>query len=487
MKQFNDILGKVDVLECIGSTAKEINAVQFDSRKVQTGDVFVAVRGTQVDGHKYITKAIELGAVAVVCQEVPTEKADDVVYVQVSDSAKALAELGVAYCNAPSAKLKLIAVTGTNGKTSIATLLHQLFSERGYKCGLLSTVVNKIGTEELSATHTTPDAVSVNKLLAEMVEQGCDFCFMEASSHAIHQHRTWGLDFDGAVFTNITHDHLDYHGTFKEYIQAKKALFDQLKKDAFALVNVDDKNGEVMVQNCKAQIKRYGVKQLSDFKAKVLENQFSGLQLQIDGMDVWTRLVGGFNAYNLLAVYAVAVLLEEDKMDVLTDLSNLQAVEGRFQYIHTENDITGIVDYAHTPDALKNVLSTVKDIRTGNEKVITVVGCGGDRDKTKRPEMAKIACEFSDKVLFTSDNPRTEDPEVILDDMMAGVEPSAYKKTLKITNRREAIKTAVSLAEAGDILLVAGKGHEKYQEIQGVRHDFDDMAVLNEMLELFNQ
>ena len=487
MRQLQNILNQFNILQVIGESDKTVNAVQFDSRNVNEGDMFVAVRGTQVDGHRFISKAIQLGATAVVCEELPEEIATGVTFVEVENSGKALAEIGNIYFDFPSTKLKLVAITGTNGKTSIATLLHQLFSERGYKCGLLSTVVNKIGEESLSATHTTPDAISVNKLLASMVEQGCDYCFMEASSHAIHQHRTWALDIDGAVFTNITHDHLDYHGTFKEYIQAKKALFDQLKKEAFALTNLDDKNGQIMVQNSSAQVSTYGLKQLGDFKAKILENQFSGLQLQVDGMDVWTRLVGGFNAYNLLAVYAVAVLLEEDKIDVLTDISNLKAVEGRFQYVHTDNDIAGIVDYAHTPDALKNVLSTIKDIRSGNEKVITVVGCGGDRDKAKRPEMARIACEYSDRVLFTSDNPRSEDPEQILEDMLSGVEALAYKKTLKITDRKEAIKTAASLAEPGDILLVAGKGHEKYQEINGVRHDFDDMAVLNEMLKLFKQ
>lgn len=484
MKILKDILYKTGLEEVIGTTNVAIENVLFDSRAVESFSLFVAVSGTQVDGHKFIDKAIEKGAVAVVCEQLPEVLNKDVTYVKVGNSAEALGYIACNFYDNPSEELKLVGVTGTNGKTSVVTLLHQLFQSLGYKCGMLSTVVNKIGDDVLNATHTTPDALSVNRLMHEMVEEGCDYCFMEASSHAIDQHRVTGLDFDVAVFTNITHDHLDYHKTFKNYINAKKLLFDNLKPEAFALVNNDDRNGAVMVQNTSAKVQTYGVKTMTDFKAKVIENQFTGLQLSIDGNDVWTRLVGGFNAYNLLAVYGVAVLLEQDKMDVLTAVSKLDTVNGRFEYIKTPSDIAGIVDYAHTPDALENVLETIKEIRTRNEQVITVVGCGGDRDKAKRPEMARIACKFSDKVIFTSDNPRSEEPDVIIADMQAGVPPQDFKKTLSITNRKEAIKAAVTMAESGDIILVAGKGHETYQEIKGVRHDFDDMAVLTELFQM---
>ena len=484
MKILKDILYKTGLEEVIGTTNVAIENVFFDSRAVESFSLFVAVSGTQVDGHKFIDKAIEKGAVAVVCEQLPEVLNKDITYVKVGNSAEALGYIACNFYDNPSEELKLVGVTGTNGKTSVVTLLHQLFQSLGYKCGMLSTVVNKIGDDVLNATHTTPDALSVNRLMHEMVEEGCDYCFMEASSHAIDQHRVTGLDFDVAVFTNITHDHLDYHKTFKNYINAKKLLFDNLKPEAFALVNNDDRNGAVMVQNTSAKVQTYGVKTMTDFKAKVIENQFTGLQLSIDGNDVWTRLVGGFNAYNLLAVYGVAVLLEQDKMDVLTAVSKLDTVNGRFEYIKTPSDIAGIVDYAHTPDALENVLETIKEIRTRNEQVITVVGCGGDRDKAKRPEMARIACKFSDKVIFTSDNPRSEEPDVIIADMQAGVPPQDFKKTLSITNRKEAIKAAVTMAESGDIILVAGKGHETYQEIKGVRHDFDDMAVLTELFQM---
>ena len=487
MKLLKDILYKAGLEEVVGTTNVAIERVEFDSRKVVPFTCFVAVRGTISDGHNYIDMAIEKGAVAIVCEAFPSTLKDGVTYLKVKDSAKALALIACNFHDNPSEKLKIVAVTGTNGKTSIVTLLHQLFGALGYRCGMLSTVENKIENKVIPATHTTPDAVSINALLKKMVEEGCDFCFMEASSHAIDQHRISGLDIDVAVFTNITRDHLDYHETFNNYIKAKKGLFDSLKPEAYSLVNIDDKNGQIMVQNTSSQIKTYGLKSVADFKAKVIENQFSGLQLNIDGDEVWTKLVGGFNAYNLLAVYGVAMLMEEDKMDVLTDISKLDTVEGRFQYINTPNNISGIVDYAHTPDALKNVLKTIKDIRTGNEQVITVVGCGGDRDKGKRPEMAKIACELSTRVLFTSDNPRSEDPASIIEDMQEGVEPIHFKKTLALTNRKEAIKAAVSMATPGDIILVAGKGHEKYQEINGERFDFDDMAVLTEMLNRINE
>lgn len=487
MKLLKDILYKTGLEEVVGTTNVAIEKIEFDSRKVSAFTCFVAVRGTQVDGHAFIEKAIDLGAVAVVCEEIPAHRREGVSYIRVKNSAEALGLMACNFFDNPSEKLKVVAVTGTNGKTSIVTLLHQLFHSLGYRCGMLSTVENKIGKNVIPSTHTTPDAVSVNSLLQKMVDEGCDYCFMEASSHAIDQHRITGLDIDVAVFTNITHDHLDYHQTFDNYIKAKKGLFDQLKAEAFALVNTDDRNGRIMVQNTAANVHTYALKNVADFKAKVIENQFTGLQLNIDGNEVWSQLVGGFNAYNLLAVYGVAMLMEEEQISVLTDISKLNTVEGRFQYIRTQNGIAGIVDYAHTPDALKNVLKTVKDIRTGNEQVITVVGCGGDRDRDKRPEMAKIACELSTKVLFTSDNPRSEEPETIIEDMKAGVEPIHFKKTLSITNRKEAIKAAVSMAEPGDIILVAGKGHEKYQEIKGERFDFDDMAVLTEMLNRINE
>ncbi len=483
MKLLKDILYKAGLQEVVGTTNIAIQSVCFDSRKVDSFSLFVAIRGTLVDGHEYIEQAIEKGAVAVVCEQLPADKKEGVAYVVVKNSSEALGYIAANFYDHPSANMKVVAVTGTNGKTSIVTLLHQLFQSLGYKCGLLSTVTNKVGNESIEATHTTPDAISVNALLAQMRDEGCEYCFMEASSHAIDQHRITGVDFDLAIFTNITREHLDYHKTFAAYIKAKKALFDQLKPEAFALVNSDDKNGMVMVQNTKAKVKTYAIKSFADFKAKVIENQFTGLQLSIDGNDVWTRLVGGFNAYNLLAVYGAAMLFEQEQLNVLTDISKLDTVQGRFQYMRTEENIASIVDYAHTPDALENVLSTIADIRTRNEQVITVVGCGGDRDKGKRPEMAAIAAKYSDRVIFTSDNPRTEDPQGIIDDMQAGVQPQDFKKILSNTNRKEAIKSAVAMSQPGDIILVAGKGHETYQEINGVKHDFDDMAILKELFE----
>lgn len=481
MKLLKDILYKAGLEEVVGTTHLAIEHIAFDSRTIESFSLFVAIRGTQVDGHEYIDAAVKKGAVAIVCEEFPTQQNPNTTYVKVKNSAKALGHIADNFFDHPSSRLKLIGVTGTNGKTSVVTLLHQLFESLGYKSGMLSTVVNKIGKRELPATHTTPDAIRINETLQAMVDEGCEYCFMEASSHAIHQHRTTGLDFDVAVFTNISRDHLDYHKTFDNYIKAKKQLFDQLKPEAFALVNQDDKHGSTMVQNTRARVKTYALKSMADYKAKIIENQFTGLQLTIDGNDVWTRLVGSFNAYNLLAVYGTALLFEQERLNVLTDLSKLDTVSGRFQYVKTEENIAGIVDYAHTPDALKNVLQTIAGIRTRNEHVITVIGCGGDRDKGKRPEMAKIACDFSDKVILTSDNPRTEDPQAIIDDMQAGVPPQDVRKVLTNVNRKEAIKSAVSMANAGDIILIAGKGHETYQEINGVKHDFDDMQIMKEL------
>jgi UDP-N-acetylmuramoyl-L-alanyl-D-glutamate--2,6-diaminopimelate ligase len=422
------------------------------------------------------------------CKIIVTEKeitpSNGVTVILVENSSAVLAELASNFYDNPSNKLKLVGITGTNGKTTTATLSHDLFTKLGYKCGLLSTVVNKIGKELIPSTHTTPDPISLNALLADMVEAGCSHCFMEVSSHAIHQNRIHGLKFVGAVFTNITHDHLDYHATFKEYIRVKKLFFDGLTNDAFSLTNGDDKNGLVMLQNTAAKKYTYALKSPADFKVKVLENQFSGLTLNLCGTEFWSKLIGEFNAYNLVTVYAIAELLGEDKLEILTALSSLNSVDGRFQYVTSNGGVTAIVDYAHTPDALENVLKTIGSIRTRNETVFTIVGCGGDRDKTKRPKMAAIACELSDKVIITSDNPRSENPQTIIDEMMTGVEGQFYKKTLSVLDREQAIKTAVLMAEKGDIVLIAGKGHEKYQEINGVKHHFDDMELVNE---LFNK
>ncbi len=484
MKLLKDILYRCGIEEVAGSTNVAVESVTFDSRAVETFSLFIAIRGTQVDGHDYIQSAIDAGCVAIVCEEIPDQPPAEVSFVRVKNSSIALAYIASNFYDEPSAKLKLVGVTGTNGKTTNATLLYNLFKGLGNKCGLISTVEYKVGDQSLPATHTTPDAIALNKLMADMVETGCTHCFMEVSSHAIVQHRTVGLHFDGAVFTNITHDHLDYHKTFDEYIKAKKTLFDELPETAFALYNSDDKHGSVMVQNTKARKLSFGLKGMAEYKAKIIDNQFNGLQLEIDNNEFWSRLVGGFNAYNLLGVYATALLLGEESMAVLTEMSNLQSVDGRFQYLRTEDGISGIVDYAHTPDALQNVLSTIKDIRTGNEQVITVVGCGGDRDAEKRPKMAAIACDMSDKVILTSDNPRSESPEGIITEMQQGVDPVHHKKVLSITDRREAIRTACALSESGDIILVAGKGHEKYQEINGERFPFDDLEVLGEALNL---
>jgi UDP-N-acetylmuramoyl-L-alanyl-D-glutamate--2,6-diaminopimelate ligase len=466
----------------VGSTNIAVESITMDSRAVKAMGVFVAVTGTLTDGHEYIEKAIASGAVAIVCERIPEQTLEHITYVQVANSAEALGFMASNFYDNPSEKIKVVAVTGTNGKTTTATLLFRLLRAMGFKAGLLSTVVNRINNQEIPATHTTPDPVSLNQLLNRMVEEGCEYCFMEASSHALHQNRVTGVKLAGGIFTNITHDHLDYHKTFAEYIKAKKILFDILPSSGFALINRDDRQGEIMVQNTKAKVKTYALHTMADYKAKVLENGFSGLHLILDGQDVYTRLMGGFNAYNLLAVYAAAVELGLGKLEVLTQLSTLEAPEGRFQYLQTQGKITAVVDYAHTPDALKNVLGTINEFRTGNEKVITLVGCGGDRDKTKRPEMARISAELSDQVVLTSDNPRSEDPETIIAEMKLGLDPVLVRKALAITDRREAIKLACTLAQPGDIILIAGKGHEKYQEIKGEKFPFDDFQIVGENL-----
>jgi UDP-N-acetylmuramoyl-L-alanyl-D-glutamate--2,6-diaminopimelate ligase len=478
MRNLSDLLDGLAFTELQGSADMEISAIVFDSRNVVPNSLFVAIRGERVDGHDYIDQAIDKGAVAVVCEELPAHVTGEVDFFMVANSAAALGILAANFYDNPSKKLKLVGVTGTNGKTTIATLLYKLFRDLGYKCGLLSTVENQINGQVVAATHTTPDQVALNMLLHDMVEKGCDYCFMEVSSHAIVQHRIEGLKFAGAIFSNLTHDHLDYHKTFEAYRDAKKAFFDGLEKNAFALTNLDDKNGMVMLQNTVAHKKTYGLKSMADYRAKIMENQFSGLLLSIDGEEVWFKLVGSFNAYNLVAVYAAAMLLEQDKAKVLTSLSKLSGAEGRFDYITAPNGIVGIVDYAHTPDAVQNVLSTIHDVRKGKQKVITVIGCGGDRDKSKRPIMAHVACEWSDKVILTSDNPRSEDPNQIIKDMEQGIDPAFKRHVMNIVDRREAIKTACNLAQPGDIVLVAGKGHEKYQEIKGVRNHFDDKEEL---------
>ncbi|MEQ8909083.1 MAG: UDP-N-acetylmuramoyl-L-alanyl-D-glutamate--2,6-diaminopimelate ligase [Vicingaceae bacterium] len=481
MKQLKDILYGASIIEVIGSTSVKLANLCFDSRKVKEGDCFFALKGTQVDGHQFIDQVIASGAKAIVCESMPEQTLDSVVYVKVRDSSEALAHAAANFYNHPSKKMKVVGITGTNGKTTCVTLLFNLFRKLGYKVGLVSTVVNKIGDKEVPATHTTPDALQLNELFAQMVIEGCTHCFMEVSSHALAQHRVTAVSFAGGVFTNITHEHLDFHKTFKEYIKAKQMLFSMLPKGSFALSNKDDKNGPFMLQETVASKNYYALKTQADFKAKVLESNFTGLNLQLDGKEFWSPLIGYFNAYNLLAIYSTAVLLGESKVEVLTVLSSLQAVAGRFQYINL-HQIAGIVDYAHSPDALENVLKTIKGIRGGNEQVITVVGCGGDRDTSKRPIMAKIACQLSDRVILTSDNPRTEDPQTIIEDMKTGVEVPDRRKTLAIVQRREAIRTASSLAQAGDIILVAGKGHETYQEINGERNHFDDLEELTQAL-----
>lgn len=483
MTLLKDILYKVSIEVVKGSTEVAIGKLEFDSRKIVHGDVFVAIRGTVSDGHDFIDKAIALGAIAVVCDTIPAHTQNNITYIQVKDTNKALAFLAANYFDNPSQQLKLVGITGTNGKTTIASLLYQLFKKAGFKVGLLSTVKIMIDDLEFKATHTTPDSITINNFLRDMVDSGVDYCFMEVSSHGVHQKRTEGLQFAGGVFTNLSHDHLDYHPTFAEYRDVKKSFFDGLPKSAFALSNTDDKNGPVMLQNTQARKLTYALKSYADYRAQILENQLSGLLLKVNDNEVWVRLIGTFNAYNLLAIYGTAVELGMDSLEVLRLLSELESVSGRFQFIISNEKITAIVDYAHTPDALENVLHTINDIRTKNEQLITVVGCGGDRDKTKRPIMADIGSVMSDKLILTSDNPRTEDPNQIIAEMEAGVQAQNYKKTLTIADRKQAIKTACQLANAGDIILIAGKGHETYQEINGVRHDFDDMKIVKELLD----
>jgi UDP-N-acetylmuramoyl-L-alanyl-D-glutamate--2,6-diaminopimelate ligase len=481
MIELNKILKGLEIEETTGNPPAAISQIQFDSRKVEANDVFVAVKGTQVDGHKFIEACIQKGASVIVCEELPAKRGE-AYYIKVSDSSRALGIMASNFYDNPSKKLNLVGITGTNGKTSTVTMLFNLYRNLGYSTGLLSTVKNKIDDRDISATHTTPDAIQINKLMNEMVEAGCEYCFMEVSSHALVQNRVAGLKFKGAVFSNITHDHLDFHKTFKEYIRAKKLFFDNLDAEAFALINIDDKNGMVMVQNTAARIRTYSISTVSDYRAKIVENGFEGLHLILDGREIWVPLVGSFNAHNLLAVYGTAMELGSDKEEVLRILSSIETAEGRFEAIRSSGGKVAIVDYAHTPDALKNVLTTINDIRTGNEQLITVVGAGGNRDKTKRPEMAEIAAKMSNRVILTSDNPRDEEPEDIIADMEAGVPAELKSRVISIVNRREAIKTAVALAGKGDIIVVAGKGHEKYQEIKGVKHDFDDKQVINEFL-----
>ena len=472
MKKLTDILKNTPVREVCGDTAAAIGGLVYDSRAVKPGDCFFAVPGTQSDGHDYIPIAVEKGAAAIVCERMPADAAEGVAYVLVGDSAGAMADMAAAFYDYPSRELKLVGITGTNGKTTTATLLYRLFRSLGYKVGLISTVTYCIDSDRRESTHTTPDSVRLNRMMAEMVDRGCEYCFMEVSSHSLVQHRTEGLHFAGAVFTNITHDHLDYHHTFAEYIRAKKMLFDALGKEAFALTNADDRNGAVMVQNTKASVRTYGLRTMADFRCRVVEMLLDGMQLDLDGREVWVKFLGRFNAYNLTAVYATALLLGADRDEVLRTLSGLGPVDGRFESIRSHDGVTAIVDYAHTPDALQNVIDTIDEIRGKDRKLYVVVGCGGNRDRTKRPEMARIAADGADLAVLTSDNPRKEDPEAILAEMKAGLDASS--RYLCIADRREAIKAAVALARPGDIVLVAGKGHETYQDVGGVKHHFDD-------------
>lgn len=481
MQQLQDILSKVAVTKVAGSTDVRVAGLAIDSRKVGAGYVFIAIKGTTQDGHQYIEKAIGSGATVIVCEQWPTQLVDNITYIQVQDAAIATGEMAAAFYGNPSLNFKVVGVTGTNGKTTVATLLYQLFTGLGYKCGLISTVQNHIGEQVIASTHTTPDAISIQALMAQMAEAGCEYVFMEVSSHAVHQHRIVGIQFVGGIFTNITHDHLDYHKTFDEYIRVKKAFFDGLPEDAFALTNLDDKRGAVMLQNTQALKQGYSLKAPADFKAKVLENNITGLVMLIEHQEAYFRMIGTFNAYNLLAVYGAAILLGMDKVEVLAVLSNLHGAPGRFEsYISPKEKVLGIVDYAHTPDALINVLATINQLRTGGQQLITIVGCGGDRDTSKRPVMAQVAAEHSDRTILTADNPRTENPEDILNDMEGGLTLTQKRKTLRITDRREAIKTACALAQPQDIILIAGKGHETYQEIQGVKYPFDDREVLKD-------
>ncbi len=487
MKNLKDILYKISIEEVLGTTNVKIKSIQFDSRKIESNDVFIAQKGFTVDGHLFIEKAILLGATVIICEEFPKEISKNITYIKVKDSNSALAILASNYYNNPSSNLKLIGVTGTNGKTTIASLLYQLFKKAGFKVGLLSTVKVLVDEKEYNATHTTPDSITINSYLNDMINEGVDYCFMEVSSHGIHQKRTHGLHFEGGIFTNLSNDHLDYHHSFAAYRDVKKSFFDALPKSAFALVNMDDKNGSIMLQNTKATKRTYALKTIADYKGKVLEKRMSGLLLTINGTEVWSKLIGTFNAYNLLAIIGTAEICGLEKLEILRLVSELESVSGRFQYTISKTGITAIVDYAHTPDALKNVLETIADIKTGKEKVITVVGCGGDRDKTKRPKMARIASQLSNQAIFTSDNPRTENAQSIIDEMEVGVPEENSAKTLSILDRKQAIKTACKLSESGDIVLVAGKGHETYQEINGERFHFDDLEVVSECLIQLNK
>jgi len=476
--KIDDILKGIDVITVTGAQGVLISEIVFDSRSVTKGSLFVAVKGYSSDGHTYINQAVKSGAAAIICESLPDEQDKEVCWIKTSDSAKALGLAASNFFGNPSSSLKLVGVTGTNGKTTIATLLYRMFTGLGYKCGLFSTVINYINGKELEATHTTPDPVQLNRILAEMVSAGCDFAFMEVSSHSADQKRIAGLKFAGGIFTNLTHDHLDYHKTFDNYLKAKKSFFDSLSGGAFALVNADDKNGKVMLQNCSARQYTFSVRSMADYRCALIEQSFEGMALRIQGEEVWTRFIGDFNASNLLAVYAASDLLGATKKEILTILSDLHPVAGRLESVKNGNGISGLVDYAHTPDALLNVIDTINKIREGGVQLITVVGAGGDRDKTKRPKMAAISAEGSTKVILTSDNPRTEDPEMILNDMEAGITPDLKRKVLRIADRREAIRTAVMLAQTGDVILVAGKGHETYQDVKGVKHHFDDREEL---------
>lgn len=482
VKVLKDILYKSGILEVRGDTSHTVTNITFDSREVIPGSLFIAVSGTQTDGHQYIREAIVKGATAIVCETFPSETPANIDFIRVENSSLALGHIASNFYSNPSKSLKVIGITGTNGKTTIATLLYQLFSNLGYQCGLLSTIKNYIGSREIKAAYTTPDALQLNSLFDEMVKNNTTHCFMEVSSHAIAQHRVSGIEFSGGIFTNLSHDHLDYHISFDKYRDAKKKFFDNLNSDAFALSNADDRNGRVMLQNTRAKKYYYGMKNMADYRCKILENRFEGLQLNMGGIDAYFRLTGKFNAYNLLAVYAGSILLGEQDDKILIELSGLNPVEGRFDHFTSPIGITAIIDYAHTPDALENVLKTISNVRTGNEQVITIVGTGGNRDKLKRPLMSAIACNFSNRVILTSDNPRFEETEAIIEDMKAGVPADKKKNTLAIASREEAIRTACALAQPGDIILVAGKGHEKYQEIKGIKHPFDDKKIIRDIL-----
>jgi UDP-N-acetylmuramoyl-L-alanyl-D-glutamate--2,6-diaminopimelate ligase len=483
MKKLTDLLKNVQTLQIVGDTHIAIENICFDSRTVTKGSLFVATRGTHTDGHGYIQMSIDKGAAAIVCEEMPASVLPHITYVSVKNSSYALGYIASNFYDNPSSKMKLVGVTGTNGKTTTATLLYRISKQLGYRSGLISTVRYMVHDKEVPATHTTPDALQLNKLMNDMVIDGCEYCFMEVSSHSVVQHRIAGLHFAGGIFSNLTHDHLDFHKTFEEYLRAKQLFFDGLPKEAFALVNIDDRNGRIMAQNTKAPVKTYALKSMADFKCKIIESHLDGMQIQLDGNEVWTRFIGEFNAYNLTSVYATCILLGHKKDEILKILSTLTAVDGRFEYQTSDSGITAIVDYAHTPDALVNVLKTINQIRKGNEQVITVVGAGGDRDRTKRPIMAKVSAEMSDKLILTSDNPRSEEPTEIIAEMYAGVPVTDQKKVLCITDRREAIKTACMMAQKGDIILVAGKGHENYQDVKGVKHHFDDKE---EIANIFN-